>query len=314
MTAITQRIVPADVGSTDPRLLDLVPSFTRHLRAENKAPRTIEAYVEAVRRLHEFLVDAGMPTVVRSITREHVESFVADQADRLAAASARTRYASLRQFFAWAEDEGEIERSPMSKMKPPKVPERPVPVLGMEQLRALVRVAERDTTFYGRRDAAILRVFVDSGARLAEVAGLRVADVDLESGTVRFVGKGRRVRINPIGSKTVRALDRYVIRARARHPDHASEGLWLGRQGEMTSYGVAEAVQRRALEAGIGRIHVHQLRHSAAHHLRLEGADDDAVLRLMGWRDRSMLHRYGSSAADERAAQAHRRLGLGDRL
>jgi site-specific recombinase XerD len=312
MTAITGESVAKDLAA-GPRLLDLVPSFTRHLRAENKAPRTITAYVEAIRRLHEYLTAAGMPTVVGSIAREHVEAFIADQAERLRAASAKTRYASLRQFFRWCEDEGEIERSPMAKMHPPKVPEQPVPVLTEDQLRVLIRAAERDTTFYGRRDAAVIRMFVDTGARLAEVAGLALEDVDLDSGAVRFTGKGRRVRINPMGSKTIRALDRY-LRARERHPDRASVALWLGRQGAMTSYGIAEAVQRRAAESGIGAIHVHQLRHSAAHQLRLNGADDDAVLRLMGWRDRSMLHRYGASAADERAAATHRRLGLGDRL
>jgi site-specific recombinase XerD len=130
---------------------------------------------------------------------------------------------------------------------------------------------------------------------------------------VTFVGKGGDERRNPIGTKSIRAIDRY-LRIRSGHRDADSEALWLGRSGPMTSYGIAEAVKRRAFEAGIGDIHVHQLRHSAAHYLRLAGADDDAVLRLMGWKDRSMLHRYGASAADERAREVHKRLGPGDRL
>jgi site-specific recombinase XerD len=128
-----------------------------------------------------------------------------------------------------------------------------------------------------------------------------------------FFGKGGRFRANPIGSKAVRAVDRYLT-TRRRHPDHESPALWLGGQGRLTSYGVAEAVKRRARQAGIGEVHVHQLRHSVAHYLRLRGMDDDSVLRLMGWRDRSMLHRYGSSAADERAHEAYKRLGMGDWL
>jgi len=311
-TVTPRRVAPVDSASS-PRLLELLPSFHRHLAAENKAPRTLKAYGEAVTRLHDFLTATGMPTAVASITREHIESFMADQLARLRAASARSRYASLRQFFRWCQDEGEIPSSPMIRMRPPAVPEQPVPILGEEELRALVRGTERDQTFYGRRDAALLRVFIDSGARLAEVAALSTEDVSLESGTVRLMGKGRRVRINPIGTKTIRALDRY-LRLRARHSEHASPALWLGRNGAMTSYGVAEAVKRRAVQTGVGPIHVHQLRHSAAHRLRLAQADDDSVMRLMGWRDRSMLHRYGSSAADERAHATHRRLGLGDRL
>jgi site-specific recombinase XerD len=307
----TPQSVPA--ASVGPTALELLPSFRRHLAAENKAPRTAQAYTEGVTRLHEFLVAQGMPVEVTNITREHVEAFLADQVARLRASSARARYASIRQFFRWLVDEGEIRESPMARMRPPAVPEKPVPILSEDELRALVKVAAKDPTFYGRRDEAILRTFIDTGARLAEVAGLSPEDVSLDSGTVRYTGKGRRVRFNPIGNKTIRALDRF-LRLRDRRQDAGLPNLWLGRSGPMTAYGIDEAVRRRAREAGIGAVHVHQLRHSAAHYLRLAGADDDSVMRLMGWRDRAMLHRYGSSAADERARATHRRLGLGDRL
>ncbi len=298
-----------------PAMLDVIPSFERHLRAENKSPRTIQSYTEAVRRLHDFCSANGMPLEVKSITSEHIESFLADQLARLRPASARARFASLRQFFAWlaSRDEREIERSPMESLKPPKVPPVPVPVLSLEHLKALLRTVEREGGFYGRRDAAITRAFIDTGCRLSELSGLRVGDVDLDLGTMTFVGKGGGERRNPIGTKTIRSVDRY-LRIRAAHRDADSEALWLGRSGPMTSYGIAEAVKRRGREAGIGDIHVHQLRHSAAHYLRLAGADDDAVLRLMGWKDRSMLHRYGASAADERAREVHKRLSPGDRL
>jgi site-specific recombinase XerD len=307
------RSTTSESVSAGPTALDLLPSFRRHLAAENKALRTAQAYTEGVTRLHEFLVAQGMPLQVANITREHLEAFLADQLARLRASSARARYASIRQFFAWAEAEGEIRESPMSRMRPPAVPEKPVPVLTEDALRNLVKVASKDAGYFGRRDEAIIRTFIDTGARLAEVAALMVEDVNLDSGSVRYVGKGRRIRFNPIGNRTIRALDRY-LRLRDRRPDGDLPNLWLGRSGPMTPFGIDEAVRRRARQAGIGPVHVHQLRHSAAHYLRLAGADDDSVMRLMGWRDRAMLHRYGSSAADERARATHRRLGLGDRL
>jgi site-specific recombinase XerD len=310
VSQVTRSSVPE---ATSPTPLELLPSFRRHLAAENKAPRTAQAYTEGVSRLHEYLTAQGMPTEVGSITREHVEAFLADQLARLKPSSARSRYASCRQFFRWLQDEGEIKESPMARMKPPAVPEQPVPILGEDELRALVKAAAKDTSFYGRRDEAIIRMFIDTGARLAEVAGLGTEDLNLDMGTVALMGKGRRVRHAPVGNRTVRSIDRY-LRARARHEDSMHPALWLGRAGPMTAYGIMEAVKRRAAQAGIGHVHVHQLRHSAAHYLRLAGADDDSVMRLMGWRDRAMLHRYGSSAADERARATHRRLGLGDRL
>ena len=95
-----------------PTLLDVIPSFERHLRAENKAARTIQSYTEAVRRLHDFCSANGMPLEVKAITSEHIEAFLADQLARLRPTSARARFASLRQFFAWlaSRDEREIER------------------------------------------------------------------------------------------------------------------------------------------------------------------------------------------------------------
>ena len=320
MERVTRQRVSAQIAG--PSILELMPSFQRHLRAENKSPRTVESYTEAVRRLHDFLSAKGMPVTVASITREHIEAFMEDQLSRLAASSARSRYASLRQFWRWCVEDGERTDSPMPP-RPPKVAEQPVPVLSEEELRALLRTVDKDTSFYGRRDAAILRLFIDTGARLSEVANLSVDDLNLDAGTVSFLGKGGSMRINPLGSKSVRSLDRY-LRGLWRFelpPGAVQTGtvvpvspLWIGRAGRLTSYGIAEMVKRRAAQAGIGEIHVHQLRHSAAHYLRLAGADDDAVLRLMGWRDRSMLHRYGASAADERAREVHRRLSPGDRL
>jgi site-specific recombinase XerD len=315
MTRTTAATLAGTDATTSPTLLEMMPRFRRHLQAENKAAKTVTSYTESVHRLHEFLAKTGMPQRVAAITSEHVEAFLADQLARLRPASARVRYASLRQFFGYLVALGEVPESPMVRMRPPSVPEQPVPVLSEDELRALVRTVERDTDFLARRDAALIRLFLDSGARLSEVSALRLGDVDLDTRTVTFLGKGRRVRVNPITSKTVRAVDKYLM-VRDRHPDRDLPTLWLGTQGQLTSYGVAEAVKRRAASAGLGSIHVHQLRHSAAHYLRLAGMDDDSVMRLMGWKDRSMLSRYGASMADARAHAAFRRLApaMGDRL
>jgi site-specific recombinase XerD len=315
MTRITPESLAAPSAdlSTSPTLLELLPRFRRHLAAANKAPRTIESYAEAVEQSHRFLVSQGMPVRAASVTGEHLEAFLVDQLERLRPSSARIRYASLQQFWRWVEADGEITSSPMKGVPRPQVPEQPVPVLSDDELKALVKAAEAEGDFLSRRDAAIIRLFVDTGARLSEVAELDVRDVDLDGGTVSVLGKGRRVRNLPIGSRTVRALDRYLA-VRGRHPDHEHPRLWLGTQGPLTAYGISEMVKRRARQAGIGQVHVHQLRHSAAHFLRLNGMDDDSVMRIMGWRDRSMLHRYGASAADERAREAHRRLSPGDRV
>src|SRR5262245_59106919 len=204
----------------------LAASFRRHLLAENKSARTVETYGEGVRLLGEFLAAAGLPTDVARLRREHVEAFVAALLARWKPATASNRYRALQVFFRWLVDEGEIEASPMAAMRPPAVPEAPPRVLDDEQLRRLLKACE-GREFADRRDAAVVRLLLDTGMRRAEIAGLRVADVDFDHDVAVVLGKGRRPRACPFGRKTAQALDRY-LRIRAAHRDAALPALWLG--------------------------------------------------------------------------------------
>jgi hypothetical protein len=151
-----------------PGILDLeshLRGFQRHLRASNRSPRTIEKYDLCARQLLEFLERTGMPTATTSVHREHIESFIEDTLARgRSAATANTPFQGLRVFFAYLVEEGELERSPMERMKSPAVPEAPVPVVGEDFLREMLRTcAGKD--FEDRRDNAILRLFIDTGMR-----------------------------------------------------------------------------------------------------------------------------------------------------
>jgi site-specific recombinase XerD len=224
------------------------------------------------------------------------------------------RFRALQQFFAWCVDEEELEVNPMAKMRPPVVPERPVPVLGEDKARALLKACA-GSGFVMRRDTAIVRLFLDTGMRLSELAKLRLDEVDLDDNVAIVTGKGRRPRTCPFGSRTAQAIDRYV-RARSRHPQAHLPALWLGANGReaMTDNGIAQMIRKRGREAGIEGLHPHMLRHTFAHAWLAEGGNEGDLMRLAGWKSRQMLNRYGASAADQRAREAHRHHGLGDRL
>ncbi len=284
-------------------------SYERALTARRRSRRTIQNYLEAVGQLADHHGGAD----VTELTRDDVQAYLLAVLATFKPTTAANRFRSLRAFYNWAVDEEILDRSPMRRMSEPTVTDVPPAILTDDQLRALLRAcAGRD--FDDRRDTAIIRLFCEPGSpRLAEMAGILLDLCDMRRNFVRVHGKGDKVRDIPFGAKTGQALDRY-LRLRLKHARRSSPMLWVGPRGALTPSGITQMVRRRAKLAGVGHVHPHQFRHTAAHVWKLDDGSEEDAMALFGWASSEMPRRYGRSASTERAQRAARRKSQADRL
>lgn len=231
----------------------------------------------------------------------------------LEASTRRIRFSNLRPFFSWYAKEFDAPHPFDRADAPGDDRPAPVPVVELDDIRRMLSTcANWKADFADARDAAIIRVLFDTGARLGELVALTVDGWQRRHDLLTLTGK-TGTRIVPISPSTGEALSRYR-RHRDKHADHRLDAMWLGRRGALGPTGVAQLLNRRCDLAGIPHINPHRFRHTWAHEFRAEGGNEGDLMYLAGWTSTAMAHKYGKSAANERAQQAARAINLGDRL
>lgn len=299
-----------------------VASFRDYLqsRPQPAAPDTVSLYIEATAALLRFLADeqAFEPEEPNEITGTHVKAWVAwmnRQGQARNTVSIRIR--SARQFFNYAIAEGWVDADahPFAAVKPPcKQHKNPDPFTDAEITAVLKACSGSD--FRDVRDQAIIRLWLDTGARRGEIANLTFDRVDLHRQRVVLAGKmttrtGERTA--RIGVKTTIALKRYIA-ARAKHTKSSLPDFWLGKRGVLGTSGFNQILRARAKLAGVEKAFPHKFRHTFADRWLEDGGSIQGLQEAGGWTSLEMVRVYTQAKAHERAMAEHEKLGIADRF
>jgi integrase/recombinase XerD len=256
--------------------LDYV-AFERGLSAN-----TVAAYRLDLERFLAHLDERGLKA--RAAGEDDVEAYFVGPNGGGASASVARRLAVVRGLYGYLVREGVIERDPTERVRAPKRRESLPRVLSVEEVeRVLARIVPSGPL--GQRDLAALELLYGCGLRASELIGLREADVDLEGGLVRCLGKGDKERVVPLGAVAAQAVRRYsrdgrrtLLRGRRR------DQLLLNARGTPLTRQGLDYVLRRALRRAdlLDRASAHTFRHSFATHLLAAGADLRSVQEMLG--------------------------------
>lgn len=268
---------------------DPIGPFLHYLMAEcGMSPNTLAAYRSDVMRFQRWRKEHApgpLPKLSPPALSGYVEYLKATC--RLAPTSIGRNLASLSTFFRFLIFEGKAPENLAKLLVAPAVWDRLPTVLGPAAVERLL-AAPDPTTRLGRRDRAALETLYASGCRASEVVGLTPADLDLERGSARCVGKGDKQRIVPLNPKARDALAIYLRDDRpalvAKRPE--TSAVFVSRTGRpLSRVGLWRIVNTHARAAGLasaGPIGPHTLRHSFATHLLAGGADLRVVQEILG--------------------------------
>jgi integrase/recombinase XerD len=239
--------------------------------------------------------------------RADVEAYLADQYRAKAkATSISRRLSSLRRFYGLQMQQAAMRADPTARIRAPKLPRRLPKNLTEAQVEALLAAPDPETTL-GLRDRAMLETLYATGLRVSELTGLTIAQVSLDMGVVRVLGKGSKERLVPLGEEAIVWLKRYLASSRATLGGTGSNALFVtARRGPLTRQAFWALLKRYAVRAGIpaASLSPHVLRHAFATHLLNHGADLRVVQLLLGHADITTTTIY-THVAQERLKQLH---------
>lgn len=268
----------------------LLTAFERNLKVErNLSPHTIRAYMGDLKSLLLHLEKLGLSDI-SALELTHLRSWLANQAVKGGARTTLARRAvSVRMFTKWALKNKFLSSDVGASLATPKGHRTLPGVLDVNNAQivmdSMATRASQEQTPISLRDVAMVELLYATGARVGELCGLDIGDIDYSRNTIRVLGKGDKERVIPMGRPAVAALESYLKDGRqALVSTQSANALFLGLRGKRIDQRTVRTVVYEALSAieGIERMGPHALRHSAATHLLEGGADLRTVQEILG--------------------------------
>ena len=263
---------------------ELVESFLNYLIVEcGLSENTIKSYKSDLRNFSNYLKNKGIKRF-HDLRANMIVNYIEKEKQRgLSENSISRSLVTAKMFYKYMITEGKISRNPMSSISSPKLQKHLPEVLHYKAVEKMLQVPNCNEKL-GIRDKAILELMYATGARVSEVASIKVSWVSLDYGFIKCQGKGSKQRIVPIGTKAVNSVRKYLQDVRpllSKGKD--GETLFLSRTGKkLRRENIWELVRKYAKCAGIKNVSPHTLRHSFATHLLEGGADLRSVQEMLG--------------------------------
>ncbi|MFM8921933.1 MAG: tyrosine recombinase XerC [Candidatus Nanopelagicaceae bacterium] len=259
-----------------------IEAFTSYLnRDRSLSDNTIRAYVGDLESLAAHLIALNV-TDINTLNISHLRSWLANQQSKGASRTTLARRAtSIKLFTKWAFKEGLLPSdvgfnlaTPKAHRVLPEIVDAKTADIAMQSLEA---VAEETGELTAVRNLAMVEMLYASGARVSEICGLDLKDIDYERQTIRVIGKGSKERVIPIGRPAIAALGKWLAVRPQMANEKSGSALFLGARGKRIDQRQVREVVYKAIELG-----PHALRHSAATHLLEGGADLRTVQEILG--------------------------------
>lgn len=264
----------------------LIESFLNYLIVEcGLSDNTIKGYKGDLRNFSNYLQDEGIKQF-QDLRAKMIVSFIEKEKQRgLSENSISRSLVTIKMLYKYMIMEGKISVNPMSSVNTLKLQKHLPEVLHYKAVEEILRAPDCNDKL-GIRDKAILELMYATGARVSEVASIKVSWINFDYGYIRCQGKGSKQRIVPMGAEASKSIRRYLQEVRPLLVKMEADEplLFLSRTGKkLRRENIWSIVKKYAIKAGIrSNISPHTLRHSFATHLLEGGADLRSVQEMLG--------------------------------